>query len=165
MSSKRIGLGMIRYLIWEYIRVHFDSNPKKVWEVANEALNRGKANKSGTVKMLAKDGNEVKEGKAVCEVFNEFYANIVGDLTANLDTVEFEHDIEAEKNSMFMMPTDATEIENIIDDLANKANITEDGISNRLVKECKTELIGIITDLVNLSIEEGVFPQICKTAL
>ena len=63
-----------------------------------------------------------------------------------------------------MTPTNESEVATIIDKLVNKNSPGWDGISNRIVKHIKEEIVKPLTMIINKSLETGVFPDSMKLA-
>ena len=72
--------------------------------------------------------------------------------------------IQENTKTMFLHPTDESKIRSLIDKLKPKKSSGYDDISNSLVKELKDELTEPLTVIINKSLQEGVFPQLMKTA-
>ncbi|CAH2105985.1 unnamed protein product [Euphydryas editha] len=62
-------------------------------------------------------------------------------------------------NSFTLFPTDPSEICSIISGLNKDSAPGWDGISARILNECKIVLAGPIAHLCNLSFETGIFPD------
>ena len=77
---------------------------------------------------------------------------------------EYLSKIPRNKKSLYLVPTNETEIDNIIGKLLNKASSGWDGISNRLLKHIKNGLTTPLSLIFNKSLEEGVFPSKMKPA-
>ena len=65
---------------------------------------------------------------------------------------------------MFMRPTRATEISDLIKELPNKTSSGYDDISNKLLKELNSYLLELLEIIFNKSLLEGKFPQLMKIA-
>jgi hypothetical protein len=61
-------------------------------------------------------------------------------------------------------PTTTAEIEKIIDHLKSKTSFGQDRLSNKLLKNIKSEISPCLTILINQSIEKGIFPDRLKCA-
>ena len=65
---------------------------------------------------------------------------------------------------MLLLGTNEKEIECIIDKLTNKISEDQYGISNKFLKAVKCTIAPLLTDLVNRSIADGIYPKSLKTA-
>ena len=72
--------------------------------------------------------------------------------------------IKRNDKSIYVSPTNESEVLSIIDKLANKNSTGWDGISNRIMKYIKHEIVSPMTKLINKSLELGVFPDSMKLA-
>lgn len=126
----------------EYFQNKLSSNsPKNVWEVANKALNRKKKNlQKDKIEKLCHDGMVTQNYDEICEIFNDFYVNNVEKLTEELENKEYVCDNQLQQKTIYFFPTDEEEVLKEISSLPNKSNKTEDGINNKLMKQCKNEL-------------------------
>ena len=67
-------------------------------------------------------------------------------------------------HSMYLKPITCDEVREIIDNLGNKFSSGDDDISNVLVKLSSNVTIPYLTQIINLSFEEGIFPDDLKKA-
>ena len=142
------------------------SNLRKSWGVIKEVLNRKRCNPSDRQMTLSVDGEQVSDPSSVCQVFNEFFVSIGPSLAdavppVNVDPCSF---IRFHSNSsLFLKPTDTTEILNILKDLRNSAP-GPDGIPALIVKENAETIVPMLAHIINLSFVQGTFPQELKIA-
>ena len=102
--------------------------------------------------------------------FNTFFATIAErtlqqnkslDQSANPDMVQnHPHQIP---NLQFYDTTEE-EIKTIIDSMKAKTSAGEDDISSKIIKHCKDEIAPALKDLINKSLNKGVFPDNLKIA-
>ena len=59
---------------------------------------------------------------------------------------------------MFLIPTDQIEIQKTIDKLKNCA-VGWDKIPAKIIKDNKVHIAQMLTHIINLSFEQGVFPK------
>ena len=72
--------------------------------------------------------------------------------------------IPQNERSIFLDPTNTTEIIEIINDLVPKNSSGYDNLSNKLIKKLLPSLVGPLTTIFNKSLIEGVFPEAMKKA-
>ena len=65
---------------------------------------------------------------------------------------------------MYLKPITCDEVREIIDNLYNKFSSGDDDISNVIVKLSSNVTIPYLTEIINLSFEEGIFPDDLKKA-
>ena len=66
--------------------------------------------------------------------------------------------------TMFATPTNPTEINNLIISLVNKHSSGYDNINNHMLKWLHPVITGPLSIIINLSIEQGIFPDYMKIA-
>ena len=92
----------------------------------------------------------------------EKYAGKIGNSKTSIKN--YLSKIPRNEKSVYLKPTDSNEIEAIINKLLSKTSTGWDGISNKLVKGIKNQIIEPLTIIFNKSMLEGVFPTIMKPA-
>ena len=97
------------------------------------------------------------------DVFNKFFAN-VGEGLSNHLTAAHDVDIPNCVHSMFFFPTTKREVESVYRSLQNKSSSGDDLICNSIVKASMPATLNVITNLINRSFNEGLFPDSLKTA-
>ena len=64
----------------------------------------------------------------------------------------------------FLHPTNKTELDKLIDKLPNKRSSGFDDVSNVMFKKVKGSLLDPLTKLFNLTLSQGIFPDLMKQA-
>ena len=101
----------------------------------------------------------------MCKYFAEIGMTFARKIQDSEKTVtDYMKKIETNSASLFLTPTCAVEIENIIGNLKSKTSSGWDGISNKLLKEVKHVLAYPLSVIFNKSLVYGVFPEIFKWA-
>lgn len=107
------------------------------------------------------------------QIFNDYYVNIASELGSNLDTSNLKDHpsikaIQENSNSsstnLTFSPTNCDEVGKIIKTLNSKKATGYDKIPARFVKAASPAIVPILTDLINTSIDQGVFPNSLKKA-
>ena len=130
----------------------------------------GKMNdKSNAIEYLKVENIEIYDTKIISEEFAKHFSS-VGSMYANKITQshntfnQYLRNIPNNPISMFMAPTNRTEIEKLIDKLPNKTSKGHDDISNILLKRIKSTISHPLEIILNKSIQDGVFPEDMKQA-
>ena len=115
------------------------SNTKQLWKLINKCSGK-LINKSGIIEYLTIDGLKNTESKIIAEEFAKFFAGIGKEFSNKIKTPiksaeHYLNKIRGSQSSLFLLPTNSVEIENIINALASKHSCGHDGISNRLLKD------------------------------
>ena len=148
--------------------VDFRSEMKKLWNVINEMTGKT-VNKHDIIDSLSIDHTIIKDS---CKITNEFgeyfstvgksYAEKTPKPTKSCD--DYINRIDVNGKSLFLHPTNPTEIRKIIRNLKNKNSSGIDDISNVVIKRLIDSLVEPLSIIFNKSLEKGVFPDRMKIA-
>ena len=96
------------------------------------------------------------------DVFNIFFVNVGERLSDHLTPA---HDVDISNcvHSMFFFPTTKLEVESVYRSLQNKSSSVDDLISNNFVKASMPATLNVITNKINRSLYESLFPDSLKT--
>jgi exonuclease III len=139
----------------ESITTNLVSNPKRFWTLLKDRT-RSKTSPS----MLVHQGKEESDPKQLCEIFNTYFSSVFN--SKNYDTLP-EISIETDPDLK-----EVTISEEEVSIELTKVNTTKapgpDGLSTRVLKECREELKAPITKLFNSSLNTGKIPKDWKKA-
>ena len=147
----------------------FDTNKQnyhKIWQGIKEIINISK-NKKQFINSINNKIETTHDPFKIANTFNEFFSNIAKKIEGNITTTFKTHTdylTDASPNSFFIYPTTSKEVESIINTLKNNKTTGPYSIPTKILKTYKTILSQPISELVNLSFTNGVFPKILKTA-
>lgn len=142
------------------------------WKAVKPFLSSKGGTQSGDI-VLNENGSIVNKTSKIVEIFNDYYVNIASDLGANLDTQNFDDhpSIKSIKensnsglNNLTFSATNCDEVAIIIKKLNPKKATGYDQIPARFVKAASGVIAPILSNLINLSITQGVFPNCLKKA-
>ena len=139
---------------------------KKTWSTINSILQRKKESSELPMEFLI-NNSLVSDKNTISNEFNKFFTNIGLNLSSSVTTTgtKFQDYLGQPHDRVFMFKTvNERDILKIIDDLKTKTSSGYDGISTKLLKECKHELLGPLTRLINTSLTTGIFPDALKLA-
>ena len=143
------------------------SNLRKVWAIIKQVINKTKTSRISDKFMHNK--TLISDPVNIANCFNNYFVNIGPTLASKLPKENISHrDFLPERTtaSLFLEPTDEVEIKKIIRNLKEGAP-GQDGITANNIK-CITDHIAAppspMTHIVNLSFEQGIFPEELKTA-
>ena len=114
------------------------------------------------------DGTYISDAKTVANKFNAYFVNVGPMLVASVCPPvnrSFKDYLGSPIDYNFhfqKVPPDI--ISKIIDNLKPKSSSGVDGISNKLLKVIKNEILDILTLIVNQSLQNGIFPDKLKIA-
>ena len=136
---------------------------KKIWEAVNEACHRN--SKSQTAHCIISDGVQYSTPKTIASVMNSFFASI-GKLLADKIPNTYPS-CNSFYNNTTVSPFHMTEVDEqfvlhqLLSLKTNKA-IGLDKVSARLLKNSAHTITTSVTNLLNLSIRTGTFPNLWK---
>lgn len=160
-----------RSLIKEYHATLFNEckgDSKKIWRNIRTLLNKTN-NYETQVESLVSDGVVLTDPQLITNKFCEHFTNV--GLRISEQIISYPNDSiwklgtqDRATNSIFLLPTDETEIENIINKLNNGKSSGYDNISTRIIKLCKSILLPLLTQNINMVLQTGEFPNVLKIA-
>ena len=145
----------------------YKNDSKKQWQMINCLLHRN-SKKSSVTKIIDKDGNETNSPTEIAEKFNEYFVNIASELKFG-NSHNFQHTNHESflknrtSSSIYLRPVEPDEVDGIIRGLKNKST-SDTKVSVLKIANEVTKFKSVITDVINSSFEQGVFPQQLKMA-
>ena len=144
----------------------YGGNVRKTWTVLNELIGRSK-HKCAISDIFMIDGSKVEDKARISDEFCKYFST-VGETCADNspDAIKpYTHYMKGETNmnSMCVRPTDKLEIIKIFQKFKPKVSTGDDGISMQLLKHISNdECSEPLSLLINMSLENGVFPEAMK---
>jgi hypothetical protein len=164
---KRRVQGIIQNAEKEYyehnLRIN-QCNMKKSWMLIKQAINK-KCTKSISQEFVI-NGNLTSNCQIIADSFNKFYTNIGPDLARSIPQSNrhpASYIQQNNENTLFLTPTNESEICSIIKNLKN-ASPGHDDIHAKIIKKTCSPILKLLTHLVNLSLSQGNFPDELKIA-
>ena len=165
--KKHINLAKSKYYK-KYFADHI-SNSRKQWQMINQLLGRNRK-KSGQIRVESENGEIISTPKAVANKFIEYFSNVAPNLkkkiTEQADTSHSPIDTLGEATSHkfeFDEIYDA-DVEDIIRKLADKSTLDCKISALKAVSSNGSKINVVISDLVNASLDEGIYPDCLKHA-
>ena len=164
--KKHVALAKQKYYT-NFFNRYFDCS-KKQWQMINNLMGRSKA-KNSKITLKDSNGKSTKDPKAVAEKFNDYFSTIADKLKSKIpphDDTTIDHKttlMGGVAGSLFLSPTCPYELEKTIGSL--KLKCTSD--INITTIKAAGNLLGfneILTQVINSSFEEGIFPEQLKMA-
>jgi len=144
----------------------FCKNSKLLWQLLKTAI--GKSNdKSSVTDNFKIDGHFTNDPVVISNKFNEYFSTIGHSFATKVPNSHKNFSAylpKANDNTMFLHPTDPTEILKLINGLSPKLSAGEDGISNKFLKLIANSIIQPLNIVFNRSLQEGSFPDNMKMA-
>ena len=136
------------------------NNPKQIWNKINTIIHN---NKNGNIVP-----NVIEDNKR-CEQFNDYFCNIGEKLASKSEkncntnnTSNYIHNNHT--NSLFITPTNPIEITNIVEKSKPTNSTDSHNFSFKLIIQIISSISNILSYLINLCIQQGIFPNCLKTA-
>ena len=162
-----------------YYHSYFEKNKLKsaeIWKGIRSLVNI-KASKSSSIKLLNENDNLISNPKIISNVFNNYFSSIGTKIEHKIPIVpgSFKDYFEKkDKNgkllinplnaSFFLSPTIPAEIETLIDALDIKKSTGPNSVPVFILKILKPFFSSWLSELINLSFNVGIFPDILKIA-
>ena len=140
------------------------TNLKKSWKIIKEVVNRSN-NKTTTYKFNI--GRKlISDPNVIANSFNNFFSNIGKNLALKIpmshnDPLKYMQN--SNKNSIFINNAECEEVINIIK-LLKPSTTGPDGINSNIIKNSYDYFINPLVHILNLSINQGIFPDELKLA-
>jgi hypothetical protein len=161
----------LRSILRRAERQHYDdlflrlrNNMRKSWDVIKEVMHIQRTSNPKIALMI--DNKETSDPLEVANAFNSFFSKVGPNLASKIprcDRDPLSYIPYRRMTSMFTTPTDSTEISDIIKSL-NDSAAGPDGISSEIIKRSLQFTVPPLTHIVNLSLQQGVFPDEMKVA-
>jgi retron-type reverse transcriptase len=149
-----------------------NGDPKKIWNVINDIMARKKQFK--TIKNINVNGQileTLNNGHAIAEAFNSHYSVVGRDLAEAIPDCRFRSQAASvplpprrPTLSMFRTVTQC-DVESLIAQLKSGASPGEDNISTDFLKKIKSYISKPLMHILNLSINQGRFPNKFKNSV
>ena len=105
--------------------------------------------------------------KLIANHFNTFFASVAAKLNEKIvkGKKPFSHYLgQITDETIFLSPTTPADIESLINCIKPNKAIGPNSIPTKILKEFKTELSESLCDLINVSVNKGIFPDFLKVA-
>lgn len=134
-------------------------------KVAWNIINHKNINNNEKDIELEVDNELITDQNTVSNNLNSFFNNIpkslLGDTAFKTTPIQ---NIEINENSFFLEPATHVEVLDIIKNLKNSKSTGNDKISVNLLKKCMHQIALPLTNILNTSISNGIFPEKLKLA-
>jgi len=145
----------------------FKNDIRQTWSVIKDVIN--KTGKSSDFPMYFTLNNvNLSNPMTIANAFNKYFVNIGPKLASNLTPIEnrsFQDYLTNPVNHSFQFQRiNESAVIEIIDKLQNKTSSGFDGLSNKLLKLIKYEVVKPLTFIINQTLCTGIFPSKLKLA-
>ena len=144
-------------------------NIGKVYEKINEICKLKSKKRVLPNKIVDETGSHIEDPQYIAETFNNYFACIGHKMAESISEppqklpISQLHNYSA--NSFFMFPLSTDEVAQLIENLNDKKTVRSNDVETRFIKYSKSIISPIIiSDLFNLCVNKGVFPNCLKIA-
>ena len=141
-------------------------NVKGTWKLLNKILKNKNMEQIPGI-FVDESNKNIVGSQNIADSFNEYFANVGNNLAKQIPTSTGHfQDYLSNKNdeTLFITPTNPTEVRNIIQNFKNKSSKDCFDISMEIVKSSMGGIASPLTYLCNLSFQNGEFPDSLKLA-
>ena len=142
-------------------------NCDKIWKIVNELADIKTKSRTDPNELITEDGKILASSDEIAEGLNEHFANIgpkMAELISPVNDSIREPCDKSCKNSFFLTPSTSYEIINVIDSLSTKKATRSKDLETKFLELSKFIIAPILSKLINVCFETGVFPNCLKTA-
>ena len=141
-------------------------NGKKMWDMINK-INGKIKDKSCVIDHLKIENIKLHKGKEISNQFAKYFSNVGKNFALKTDTPikslkNYLNEIPSNSISMFFEPASVEEVSRTINNLKPKNSSGYDDISNKLLKILHPVITHPLTNIINMSLQEGIFPNDMK---
>ena len=163
-TEKHVDLAKKKFYS-EYVKEH-QADSKRQWQMINFLINRNSKHVK-IDKIRDCERNVATAPQEIAEKFNDYFANIAKKLKEKIpqsmsDATNFLS--SSTLNSIYLQPTNSTEISEIIKTLKVKATADINIASIKQADKANSKFSETIANVINASLTEGSFPTAMKTA-
>lgn len=144
---------------------HNKNNLKKTWSIMKDIINKKKSSKRADY--FIHNNKKVTDSNEISSLFNNFFANVGQSLAHKIPEAKRSAISYLNKmydKSIFLKPTNNNELITIIKNLKTDSSCGWDELSPKVLKFCHLPLLSPLVHLLNLSLNQGVFPDELKLA-
>ena len=126
-------------------------------------------NKTNIISNSKVNNIDYYSSNTICNLFRDYFANIVKNLAKKMPTPRKSIDKSIDKiirnpNTLYLFPTNSTEILRLINHPPNKTSLGHDEINNLLLQKIATSVLKPFEIIFNHSITNHTFPNDMKLA-
>ena len=139
-----------------------------MWDMINK-INGKIKDKSCVIDHLQIENIKLHKGKEISNQFAKYFSNVGKNFALKTDTPirplkNYLNKIPSNSTSMFFEPASVEEVSRTINNLKPKNSSGYDDISNKLLEMLHPVIIHPLTNIINMSLQEGIFPNDMKQA-
>lgn len=165
LNYEKLLKSLLRTAKNKYEQKHIQkSDSKKLWQYVHSKLDQKPKNRQ--IEIIKENNEIINDDFAKANIFNEFFSTIAEKLNgSSIPPVNLQEapTIPFNQNSLFITPTNDTEVSRIIKQLKNKSGGCDD-IHAFIIKLAAPYITPLLTHIINKAISEGNCPRQFKSA-
>lgn len=140
-------------------------NPKALWKTINSLSGRTKT-KSGIINEIKFENSVFSNPKDISEILNCFFSEVGGKLSSELarSTTKYSDFLEQVEARFSLQPITVDFVIDFLNKMSADKTTGLDNIPSRLLKEATPVIAPSITNIINKSLSQGIFPNTWKVA-
>ena len=153
-----------------YYKQYFEDNKNNlrlVWQFIKGIINMKKKFDESTSSLLI-DGQIITSAKEISNHFNNFFTSVAEKINKNIAKPKQTHLSylgHKNNNTIFLSPTLPEDIEDLISSMKTNKASGPNSIPTKILKLFRKEFSKPLSDIINLSFNQGVFPNLHKIAI
>ena len=141
----------------------------KVYEKINEICKLKNKKRILPNKIVDETGSSIEDPQYIAEMFNDYFARIGHKMAESISDPPqklpiFRLHTSRANSFFFMFPSSTDEVAQLIENLNDKKTVRSNDVETGFIKYSRSIISPIISDLFNLCINKGVFPNCLKIA-
>ena len=145
-------------------KIENSNDNKQMWNTISEIKNNGKS--KTTVAKLEYANKTYSNNNEISEIFNQYFAGVGHNLASKFKKkLTFTETKKINTYTMFLNPTDSTEVYNIILKMKNKKSVGIDKISVDFLKKVSHNISYPLASIINQCFLEGTCPAQFKSSV
>ena len=162
------ALECAKYNYYNKILIQNKHDIGKVYERINEICKLKSKKRVLPNKIVDETGSHIEDPQYIAETFNNYFACISHKMAESISDFPKKLPISqlhtSSANSFFMFPSSTDEVAQLIENLNDKKTVRSNDVETRFIKYSKSIISPIVSDLFNLCVNKGVFPNCLKIA-
>ena len=147
---------------------NFKTDSKRTWQTINNIINKRKSKLTLIKKLINENGNYITDKKLICILLNQHFIENGPKLAKKIPNNQIPFQTYMGNpitNSIFISPTNSSEVSTLIKKMKHGKASGLDGISSYFIKKGLPVLSNVLAELINEAIFKGVYPNCLKIAL
>lgn len=132
---------------------------RAAWKIIKNGLTQKRQDRF--IDKININGVITKDPVAIAQNFNDFFIGLTNNKNTKIDNTNN----RTVSNSIFLKPFESAEVKYIIRSLNNTNSVGYDDITTKIIKKCVDQIADILTYIINLSFENGCFPESLKKSI